>query len=453
MGDQLKHEFSLGGVPTGRITQSSEVTVPGASPIQVPGAPIMRPSFLQAFLANLGPALAGGLQPVEGQPFGTGLGGALGGIESHNEKMRQYTLQANAQHRLDVQAANEQAVQQAQLQKIQQETPLDVQAKQLGIQEQQLNLQMRKGVLDLANNPDAVKQVTEPMVASLGKMSADEQAQIDAAHGVFQSNLKQGKFDPTPIQAAVTKISQDRITTARGAEASPFKDWKSQFIQQNGREPNTKEIMGFVMAPRSIFAPENKIIPVADPNNPGAIIYQKAGQALAGGAQAPTSAVPMAAKSLIKSATSGPIANEINAFNTALAHASLLRKAAKALNNGDSRTLSGLVNRAQTEFGDPDLTNFNAIAGAYSREVTKMLSAGHMTDAEISSAGSTIPSNANYKTIDTVLKSYEDLAKSKLQQRQNQLEKGLKGQANFPAAEAPAQEIHYKIVNGQLVPQ
>lgn len=185
--------------------------------------------------------------------------------------------------------------------------------------------------------------------------------------------------------------------------------------------------------PRMMFAPGERYVPAAmDPNNPGVITYSKAKDAAAAGAQAPTSAAPQAAKSVLKSAVGGKIGDEINAFNTAMQHADLLKQAATALQNGDTRTLNSMKNSFQSEFGDPNLTNFNAIAGAYSREITKMLSAGHMTDKEISESGATLPSNANPATIAKVLESYKSLAASKMQQRKNQVEKGSKGQANFP---------------------
>ena len=85
----------MSAVDTGQSTPP--VDIPGASmpgappgmPTQIPGQPIHRPSFLQAFLANLGPSLAGGLPaygPQGEQNFGTGLAGGLGGIQSYEQK-------------------------------------------------------------------------------------------------------------------------------------------------------------------------------------------------------------------------------------------------------------------------------------------------------------------------------------------------------------------------------
>jgi len=188
--------------------------------------------------------------------------------------------------------------------------------------------------------------------------------------------------------------------------------------------------------PRAMFAPGNRYVPVVDPNNPDNVTYMPAGQAARSGAASPQSAGFQANKAVTKSATSGPIANQLSAFNTALQHAELLRQANRALQNGDTRALNSLSNRAASEFGDPNLTNYQAIAGAYSREITKMLSGGHMTDAEIASSGGTLPSNANAATIDKVLGSYKSLAQSKINVLRNQVEQGKKGQPAFSSSPA-----------------
>lgn len=174
----------------------------------------------------------------------------------------------------------------------------------------------------------------------------------------------------------------------------------------------------------------------ADGNPTGKIIYEQAGKAMDSGAMAPGSVSFQAQKAVVKSATSGKIGDQITAFNTAIAHADLLKKAAEALHNGDSRTLSGLSNRLKTEFGDPDVTNFDAIANAYNHEITSVISKGHITDSEVKTGGSTMPSNANFETISKVLDSYKSLASSKMQQLQQQVEKGKKGQANFPDSQS-----------------
>lgn len=192
--------------------------------------------------------------------------------------------------------------------------------------------------------------------------------------------------------------------------------------------------------PKMMFSPENRIIPVAaDPNNPGNITYQRAGDAMRSGVAAPGSAATLTAKQTAKSvAPGGKVGEEINAFQTAMNHADLLQQAANELNNPGSRTLAGIKNRLETEFGDTNLTNYNAIANAYAREVTKMLSGGHLTDAEIKDQGATLPSNATPETIKKVLGSYRALAASKLENRRRNVEAGMHGKAGFDTGETAA---------------
>lgn len=130
---------------------------------------------------------------------------------------------------------------------------------------------------------------------------------------------------------------------------------------------------------------------------------------------------------VIEKATQGSWADQKIAFNTAMQHADLLDQAAKALNNGDVRTLSGLKNKLNTEFGNADYTNFQAISHAYVNEVQKMLSAGHITDSEIAQNSASMPGDANYDTIHKVMGSYKALAQSKLKMLNNQIQQGMKG--------------------------
>lgn len=251
MGDTLGREFSLNPVDTGRRTPQPDITTPpflpggnppGMAPQQPqPGAPITRPSFLQAFLANLGPALAGGLVAQPGAPFGTGLGGALQNIEEQKRYNSQLGLQQQAAQRAAAQQASTQALQQAELSRIQQLLPYEVQQKKI---QQDLMMAQFKFFSDLGTLSSAVNDATQ----NLGKLNSDEQAQIDTAKKEAQVTRK---FDP--INAAVTKIAQERATTARqNLETTPFKAWRQEFINQNGREPNAKEIQDFTTAGQGI---------------------------------------------------------------------------------------------------------------------------------------------------------------------------------------------------------
>jgi hypothetical protein len=190
--------------------------------------------------------------------------------------------------------------------------------------------------------------------------------------------------------------------------------------------------------PRMMFAPSERIIQVADPNKPGETTFAKAGTAVSQGLAGPTSASVQVPKAVAKKATSGNWADQKIAFNTAIQHAELLRDAAKALNNGDIRALNSLKNKLATEFGDPDLTSFEAIANAYNHEITSVISKGHITDNEVKTGDRTLPANANFKTIDKVLKNYQALAQSKMTQLQKQIDAGMKGNTGASSYTPPA---------------
>lgn len=93
--------------------------------------PVYRPSFLQAFLASVPSALAGGLKPEPGSPFGTGLPGALQGIEQRDQRMFENSLATRTAQRQDESQAMQrqaqastQAYQSAETANLQQQTRL-----------------------------------------------------------------------------------------------------------------------------------------------------------------------------------------------------------------------------------------------------------------------------------------------------------------------------------------
>ncbi len=254
MGEQLRHEFSMSPVDTGQMTPpvpipgvnptqiggppqnaplSGDFGAPGSwsdpnrgTPMQIPGVPIHRPSFLQSFLANLGPSLAGGVLasgPNGEQNFGTALAGGLAGIQSYQEKQFQRGQQIQAAQRQAAQQASEQALQSEQTQRLQKLTPLEV-------EEQQLNLDNLKNIRGLANDSGQQAGIFNSMSRSLGPLSTDEQAILDSAKSQAQANFRQGKFDVSAYNEAVAKIAQDRIGR-ESKEMGPREDARYEDIQ------------------------------------------------------------------------------------------------------------------------------------------------------------------------------------------------------------------------------
>lgn len=227
-----------------------------------------------------------------------------------------------------------------------------------------------------------------------------------------------GERVPLKVKNTANEIVQRGLSTVAGTNDT--------FLLNKGT--GEKRPLG-IGSPRAIFAPENRIVPgAADPNNPGALTYMRAGQAMQTGALAPGAAAVGAAKAEAKSEVPTQIGNQKVAFNTAMQHADLLQKAAEALDNGDQQTLAGLKNTFKNEFGNPGPVTAQAIADAYTREVTKMLSAGHLTDSEIGTIGKTInPNKQNMRQIASVVGAYKALAQSKLNMLNQQAEASRTG--------------------------
>lgn len=136
-------------------------------------------------------------------------------------------------------------------------------------------------------------------------------------------------------------------------------------------------------------------------------------------------------KGVAKSFTSGKVSDELNAYNTAIAHADLLKAAADAMNNGNIRALNSLGNQLGVQFGSDKKTNFDIIRNAYTAEVTKALTSGHITDTELGKQGGTMPDNASPSQFAGAVDSYKALMASKKQQRVDQFNQGTQAKPNF----------------------
>lgn len=195
------------------------------------------------------------------------------------------------------------------------------------------------------------------------------------------------------------------------------------------------------------LAQSRVVAAAANPEEPGNLTYMSAGQAEKTGALAPQSAPTAAAKRAATSEVPTNVGNLKVAFNTAIQHADLLRSAVTALGNGDEQTLNSLKNRFKTEFGVAGPVTSQAIADAYGREVTSIISKGHITNEEIGSVGKTL--NVNRQSPEqtlAVLDAYKALAQSKMNMLQQQVN-SAKGNPKKSAGN----EIQWHIENGKLV--
>jgi hypothetical protein len=260
VGEQLRHEFSMGGIDTGKTSPPVQVPVSltgDAGTTQIPGLPIHRPSFLTAFLANLGPSLGFSLAasgPQGEQNFGTAFAGGMAGIQSYQEKMAQRAMQMQEMQQRNIQLqrqaaqeASTQRYQEAETNRLNTLTPLEAAQGQLGLQEKQLQTDLLRGQIKFFADPGNLTAAVQDATKNLGKLSPDEQSQVDAA--VKQAAIDR-KFDP--VAAAVKSLSQDRITQSRQEDTTAFKTWHSQFVKEHGREPSSKEVTDFSTAGQAL---------------------------------------------------------------------------------------------------------------------------------------------------------------------------------------------------------
>lgn len=130
-----------------------------------------------------------------------------------------------------------------------------------------------------------------------------------------------------------------------------------------------------------------------------------------------------------KKARSGAWADTRLAYNTAIDHSKQLLDTIDALGSGDVKRLNSLRNFFKTEFGSPDVPDYQAVANAYNHEVTTVVSKGHITDSEVKTGGSVLPDNASPQALKTVVQSYNKLMLSK----RDELDKIIKGTAGSKA--------------------
>ncbi len=292
-------------------------------------------------------------------------------------------------------------------------------------------------------------------VANTRAAASEYGADVGAGSRIKVAQIEQGQpipVDPDVAQLAgfpelagqpVGKGTLDNINKA--LEARGF---RTQDMGTNGTGPNqgmwlldrggnrVKQVSPFSLTfQRGASFAQNRPEEVADPNDPGRVYYTTAANAMNNNLPAPASAATQAARSEARSEVPTKIGDQKVAFTTAIQHADLLRSAITALGNGDQQTLNSLKNRFKAEFGVSGPVTAEVIADAYSREVTKGLSAGHMTDSEIGTVGKTL--NVNRQSPQqslAVLDAYRALFQSKINMLNNQANAaaGKKTPSNAP---------------------
>jgi len=207
-----------------------------------PPAPITRPTFLSAFIQNLGPALSGG---AGAESFGGGLSGGLRGIEEQKRYRQQEDISRTMrEQQMGIQRTQEQRA-----------------ATGEGREAELFPLQKRQAALGVQKSEEALKLFTMPgkfdafmqnAVSHLGELSGDEKALFASAAQESRASL-----DTTPINRAVERITNQRTISGRTRSGVYVPDDKSQTgWSRVNLDGNGKEVSRIPSAPPASYLPK-----------------------------------------------------------------------------------------------------------------------------------------------------------------------------------------------------
>jgi hypothetical protein len=242
------------------------------------------------------------------------------------------------------------------------------------------------GVQGIDVTPEFAKQWNIPPEFVGTKMKATD----------FAAVRRSSVFEDIPLQTAAGPV----IVNRRSGQARPVTGPQGQ-----------------TYLPPALASPKE----IADVNNPGETIVVPGAQAMGQpGVQSASVQVPRA---LAKAEVPKNVGETRIAFNTAMAHADLLKEAVTALNNGDQNTLSYLKNKFAKEFGSSGPVTAALIADAYSREVQKGLSSNHITQEDTKKIQNVLDVTrlSQQQSLDA-LDAYKSLFQSKMNQLDQQLQ-------------------------------
>lgn len=306
---------------------------------------------------------------------------------------------------------------------------------------------------------------------SEARSSAESQAEI--AYKKSQTAALDNKPDPAAKPKDVHQLYADAVSEALGRGQDPNKDPKvaqlSDAITSLQRVPASKDpqrddrAIQIYAKPAAQRSPEEnsylkgyeqyvkttKTDPgvartsvmlqmptaIADPDNPGGVIYSTRAGAIGKGA--PTSIETKTAQGVAKDFTSGPDAKTLTNINTADAHIQQLAQISKTLQNGDVTALNKLANAYKEQTGAAAPMNFQLLKTALAAEIGKTTSGGVATVEETKEITKAINAANSPDQLAGVMATAQGLMHSKREQLQGQYTQGMQGKANFGGITPP----------------
>ena len=222
----------------------------------------------------------------------------------------------------------------------------------------------------------------------------------------------------------------------RTQEETSYLSGYDQYIQKNK------------LAPAQIRANVMMQMPtqVADPNNPGGIIYTTRAGAI--GKEAPGSADTQAAKATEKYFTSGKGGQTLAAFNTVQSHLAVLAQASDALHNGNLPAFNKFAQEYAKQTGSPAPTNFDAVKNAVKGETARALT-GNVTVSEQAELDKDFNNASSPAQIHGVAQKYIQLMDGKKQALHQQYTDGMSGKVNFDSPQSSDSMVTMKLPDGR----
>lgn len=147
-------------------------------------------------------------------------------------------------------------------------------------------------------------------------------------------------------------------------------------------------------------------------------------------------------RNVLNSAVSGPIGQNLTAFNTAIEHAKQLSSATDALGNGNIVALNKIGNALGYQFGSDKTTNFNVVKNAVSGEISKVFKGGGATDAEIEAVQGPFSAANSPAQLKGAINQAISLMNSKRDALKQQVDQGRQAKPNFGQEQSNASPTH-----------
>lgn len=135
---------------------------------------------------------------------------------------------------------------------------------------------------------------------------------------------------------------------------------------------------------------------------------------------------------VLTSATSGPLGQQLNSFNTAIEHMSTFREMADALHNGDVQLANRASQALGVQLGKSAATNFEIAKNAFSGEVGKAFAGANVSEHDREQLQQQISRASSPEQLRGAADTAQKLLEGKRHAIQGQIEQGLQGRPNIP---------------------